>query len=158
MKILMVCLGNICRSPLAEGLLAKKATKAGLFWQVDSAGTNGFHIGQPPHHFSQKVALQNGIDISKQKSRLFIAEDFEKYDKIYAMADEVVEEMKYIAKDKFDKSKVDLLMNELHPGCNKDIIDPWYGSEDGYYQVYHLIDAACEALIKKNELLIKKKN
>ena len=153
MKILMVCLGNICRSPLAEGILAKKALKAGLNWQIDSAGTNGFHIGQPPHHFSQQVALQNGIDISKQKSRLFTADDFDTYDKIYAMADEVVHEIKYIAKNKFDICKVDLLMNELHPGCNKDIIDPWYGSEDVYYQVYQLIDAACEALVNKMKVI-----
>jgi protein-tyrosine phosphatase len=149
MKILMVCLGNICRSPIAEGVLANKAAKAGLLWQIDSAGTNGFHTGQPPHHFSQKVSRQNGIDISLQKSRLFKADDFEKYDKIYAMAAEVIEEIKYIAKDKFDANKVDLLMNELHPGSNKDIIDPWYGSEDGYHQVYQLIDAACDSLVRR---------
>ena len=66
MKILMVCLGNICRSPLAEGILENKARKAGLNWKIDSAGTGNYHVGDPPHVLSQKVAKQNTIDISKQ--------------------------------------------------------------------------------------------
>src|SRR5258706_10480941 len=92
MKILMVCLGNICRSPLAEGILQDKARKAGLDWKVDSAGTNRYHIGDPPHPLSQKVAKLNGIDISKQRARTFIPEDFEKYDKIYALAHDVLQD------------------------------------------------------------------
>ena len=148
MKILMLCLGNICRSPIAEGILKYKIEKAGLNWQVDSAGTNGFHIGEAPHRLSQKVSLQNGIDISNQKSRQFMPDDFDKFDKIYAMANDVIVEMKYLSKDKFDSSKVDLLMNEFKPGANLDISDPWYGPEAGYHQVYDLIDKACEALIE----------
>ena len=148
MKILMLCLGNICRSPIAEGILKYKIEKAGLSWQVDSAGTNGFHIGEVPHRLSQKVSLENGIDISNQISRLFIPDDFNKFDKIYAMANDVVVEMKYLSKDKYDSSKVDLLMNEFKPGANLDIPDPWYGPEAGYQQVYDLIEKACEALIK----------
>lgn len=147
MKILMVCLGNICRSPMAEGILKHKINKAGLSWQVDSAGTNGFHIGEAPHRLSQKVSLANGIDISRQRSRLFIPDDFDEFDKIYAMANGVIGEMKQISKEKFDRSKVDLLMNELKPGANLDILDPWYGPEADYHQVYDLIDKACEALI-----------
>ena len=85
MKILMVCLGNICRSPLAEGILQDKARKAGLKWSVESAGTNGYHTGEAPHPLSQKVARINGVDISKQRSRNFVAEDFDRFDKIYAM-------------------------------------------------------------------------
>ena len=84
MKILMVCLGNICRSPLAEGVLKDKILKAGLDWTVDSAGTNGYHDGEPPHPLSQKVAKMNGIDICDQRSRRFVAEDFDRFDKIYA--------------------------------------------------------------------------
>ena len=80
MKFLMVCLGNICRSPLAEGILQHKAKAAGLNWIVESAGTNGYHTGEPPHHLSQKVALLNGINISNQKSRKFIAKDLNEYD------------------------------------------------------------------------------
>src|SRR5256885_8730411 len=114
MKILMVCLGNICRSPLAEGILRDKANKAGLNWEIDSAGTNGYHIGEAPHHLSQKVARLNGIDICDQKARQFVKEDMNRYDKIYAMADDVVDDIRRIANDKFDPSKVDLLLNELH--------------------------------------------
>ena len=111
MKILMVCLGNICRSPLAEGILQHKANKAGLNWQVDSAGTNNYHIGEAPHHLSQKVAKLNGVDICNQRARRFVKEDFDRYDKIYAMADDVVDDIRRIAKDKFDPSKVDLFLN-----------------------------------------------
>ncbi len=150
MKILMLCLGNICRSPIAEGILKYKISKEGLNWQVDSAGTNGYHIGEAPHRLSQKVSSENGIDISNQRSRLFIPDDFEKFDKIYAMANDVIAEMKYLSKEKFDKSKVDLLMNEYNPGSNLDIPDPWYGPEAGYHQVYDLIEKACEALIKNH--------
>ena len=149
MKILMVCLGNICRSPLAEGILQKKIEQAGLSWQVDSAGTNGYHIGEAPHRLSQKVALQNGIDISRQLSRKFVKEDIERFDKIYAMADDVVDEMKMIARNKFDGAKVDLLLNENYPGQNRDVPDPWSGPEADYHEVYELIDKACDALIKK---------
>ncbi len=149
MNILMVCLGNICRSPLAEGVLQHKAAAAGLDWQVDSAGTNGYHVGEAPHKLSQKVAKMNGIDIGNQKARRFSASDFKNYDKIYAMADEVIDEMKWIAGDKYDASKVDLLMNELHPGKNEDIPDPWYGTEPGYHKTYEMIDQATDALIEK---------
>ncbi len=149
MKILMVCLGNICRSPMAEGILQKKIEQAGLNWRVDSAGTNGYHIGEAPHRLSQKVALQNGIDISRQLSRKFVKEDIERFDKIYAMADDVVDEMKMIARNKFDAAKVDLLLNENYPGQNRDIPDPWSGPEADYHEVYELIDKACDALIKK---------
>src|ERR1700712_5076037 len=96
MKILMVCLGNICRSPLAEGILQERARRAGFDWIVDSAGTNGFHTGESPHPLSQKVAKLNGIDISKQISRKFTKADLELYDKIYVMADDVLQEMKRI--------------------------------------------------------------
>jgi len=149
MKILMVCLGNICRSPLAEGILQDKVSKAGLDWIVDSAGTNGYHTGEPPHHLSIKVALQNGIDISKQRSRKFVAEDFERYDKIYAMACDVMDDMKKIAKNKFDANKTDLLLNELFPQQNLEVPDPWYGPEKGYHEAFELIDKVCEAIVKR---------
>jgi protein-tyrosine phosphatase len=149
MKILMVCLGNICRSPLAEGLLQDKARKAGLKWSVESAGTNGYHTGEAPHPLSQKVARINGVDISKQRSRKFAAEDFHRFDKIYAMSDDVIDEMRRIAKNNFDEKKVDLLLNELFPGQNVDVPDPWYGPEPGYHQVYKMINEACDAIISK---------
>jgi len=151
MKILMVCLGNICRSPLAEGILKHKAKAAGLNWHIDSAGTNGYHIGEAPHRLSQKVAKLNGIDICDQKARLFVKEDFDRYDKIYALADDVLDEIKWMAKEKYDAKKIDLLLNELHPGKNLSVPDPWYGPEPGYHEVYKIIEAACDAIIRKYE-------
>ncbi len=149
MKILMVCLGNICRSPLAEGILQHKAMEAGLDWQVDSAGTNGYHIGEAPHRLSQKVARLNGIDICSQKARLFTKDDMDKYDKIYALADDVLDEIRWIAKDRYKPEKVDLLLNELHPGKNLSVPDPWYGPEPGYHEAYQLIYAACDKIIQR---------
>ena len=149
MKILMVCLGNICRSPLAEGILQHKATAAGLNWLVDSAGTNGYHIGEAPHKLSQKVAELNGIDICQQRARQFVKEDIDRYDKLFAMADDVLEEMETIAKEKWDASKADLFLNELYPGENRSVPDPWYGTEPGFHEVYKIIDEACNAIIEK---------
>lgn len=149
MKILMVCLGNICRSPLAEGILQDRAFKAGLSWSVESAGTNHYHTGDAPHPLSQKVAKLHGIDISRQRARRFTADDFLKYDRIYALAGDVLAEIKRISRDRFDPSKIELLMNELYPGRNLDVPDPWYGPEPGYHEAFQLIEKACEAIIKK---------
>ncbi len=150
MKILMVCLGNICRSPLAEGILKRKAMNAGLSWTVESAGTsNGSKAGAAPHPFSQKVALLHGIDISLQRARPFTTEDFSRYDKVYAMAGDVLNEIKWIAKNKFDGGKAQLLMNEIYPGKNIDIPDPWSGTEAGYHIVFKMIENACDAIITR---------
>jgi protein-tyrosine phosphatase len=149
MKVLMVCLGNICRSPLAEGILRDKARQAGLHWEIDSAGTNGYHTGEAPHHLSQKVARINGLDISKQRARRFTVDDFQQFDKIYAMAGDVVDDMRRIAGKKFDPTKVDLLLNEVHPGKDEDVPDPWYGPEPGYHEVYKMISTAADQIIAK---------
>jgi protein-tyrosine phosphatase len=150
MKILMVCLGNICRSPLAEGILESKARKMGLDWEVDSAGTNNsYHIGEPPHPLSQKVAKEHMLDISSQCARAFVVEDFERFDKIYAMSGDIMAGMKKIARKKFRLEKTELLLNELYPGENMDIPDPWYGEEPDYHEVYEMIDKACDKIIEK---------
>ena len=149
MKILMVCLGNICRSPLAEGILQHKADAAGLDWTVESAGTNGIHVGEAPHHLSQKVANQNGVNICDQRARKFEAKDFENYDKIYVMAEDVMHDVIRIGGSYFDTNKVDYFLNELHAGKNQDVPDPWYGEEDGYVKVYDLISKTCDAIIEK---------
>lgn len=147
MKILMVCLGNICRSPIAEGVLQKKAKEAGLDWTIDSAGTNGYHVGEAPHHLSQKVCLSNDIDISNQISRQFIKEDFDRFDKIFAMAKDVMVDIKKISANQFNPNKVTLFLEELHPGENLDVKDPWYGNEDGYIEVFSQINQTCDAII-----------
>jgi protein-tyrosine phosphatase len=157
MKILLVCLGNICRSPLAEGILQQKAAQAELNWVIESAGTNGFHTGEPPHHLSQKVAKAAGIDISQQLSRKFTKEDFEKYDRIYAMAADVLADMKKIGGTAYNAEKTRLFMEESHPGRKLDVPDPWYGDEDGYISVFKLISDTCDALIR-NHFEQNKKN
>jgi protein-tyrosine phosphatase len=148
MKILMVCLGNICRSPLAEGILKKKVEQAGLNWNVDSAGTNGYHVGEQPHLLSQKVARLHGIDISRLQARNFVPGDFDRFDRIYAMAQDVIEDMQHISGNKFDDTKVDLLMNEVFPGEDMDIPDPWSGPESGYHIVFGMIEEACDKMLE----------
>jgi low molecular weight protein-tyrosine phosphatase len=147
-SFLFVCLGNICRSPLAEGILQHKARLAGLNWVVDSAGTNGYHIGEAPHPLSQKVARMNGIDISSQRARRFVAADFQRFDKIYALAGDVLDEMHRIAGRQFEPAKTDLLLNECLPGSDKDVPDPWYGPEPGYHEVFKMIEQACDKIIE----------
>jgi protein-tyrosine phosphatase len=149
MRILMVCLGNICRSPLAEGILQEKVKKAGLDWVVDSAGTNHYHTGDAPHPLSQKIALINGIDISQQRARRFTSEDLIQFDKIYALAGDVLNDIQRITGNKFDSAKVDLLLNEQYPGKNLDVPDPYYGGEPDFHEVYELLDEVCDQLILK---------
>ena len=145
----MVCLGNICRSPLAEGILQEKVKKAGLDWVVDSAGTNHYHTGDAPHPLSQKIALFNGIDISQQRARRFTTEDLTQFDKIYALAGDVLNNIQRITGNKFDSAKVDLLLNEQYPGKNLDVPDPYYGGEPDFHEVYELLDEVCDQLILK---------
>ena len=145
----MVCLGNICRSHQAEGILQEKALKAGLNWKVESAGTNGYHTGEPPHALSIKVAAANGVDICKQRSRRFIAADIDKYDLIYAMANDVLQDMHRIARHNFDSKKVSLFLEESFPGEERDVPDPWSGPEIHYHEVFEIIDRNCDNIIKK---------
>jgi protein-tyrosine phosphatase len=149
MKILMVCLGNICRSPLAEGILQHKANAAALNWQVDSAGTAGYHVGNPPHHLSQKVAKHNGIDISHQQCKQFVQEDMLNYDRIYVMDSSNYNDVKKISGHLWNEQKVGLLLNELYKGENRNVPDPWYGEEDGYHKVFDMIDRACEKIVNR---------
>jgi len=152
MKILMVCLGNICRSPLAEGILQHKANAAGLSWEVASAGTSNYHIGEPPHPLSQKVALLHGIDISHQRGQQFTARDIQTFDKIYVMDTSNYADVKRMAGKYWNAAKVDLLLNVLHPNSQQNVPDPWYGNEDGYHHVFDLISQACDRIIAKAQL------
>jgi protein-tyrosine phosphatase len=145
----MVCLGNICRSPIAEGVLKAKAVKAGLNWQIDSAGTNGFHNGENPHHLSTKICLLNGIDISNQISRKFLKKDLLAYDLIFAMANDVIFDIQRIAQDEYSDQKVQLFLESLYPGKLQNVPDPWYGTEKDFVEVYELIDKACDAIINQ---------
>lgn len=148
MRVLMVCLGNICRSPLAEGILQDKCRRIGLEWEIDSAGTNGYHDGERPHPLSQSVAQLNGIDISYQRSRKFRSEDMEQFDLIVPMANDVLRDIRYITGKKFNPAKVTLLLDFLFPKSGMDVPDPWSRSIGAYHEVYGLIDQACDKLIE----------
>jgi protein-tyrosine phosphatase len=149
MKILMVCLGNICRSPLAEGILQQKALAAGLDWIVDSAGTGGYHIGEQPHALSQKVAKLNGIDICNQQCRQFSKEDILAFDRIFVMDADNYQEVKRICKEAWSREKVDYILNALYPGENREVPDPWYGTEKDYHIVFEMLSKACDEIIKQ---------
>ncbi len=147
MKVLMVCLGNICRSPLAEGILQHKANKHGLDWQIESAGTGAWHVGQAPDPRSQKVAKAHGIDISNQRAQQFSPYHLEIFDKIFAMDSSNYQDIIRHAKTESEKQKVELIMNMVQPGMNKAVPDPYW--DDSLYEtVYQMIDEACDQIIK----------
>ena len=148
MKILMVCLGNICRSPLAEGILRHKIKEAELDWEVQSAGTGSWHIGEAPDPRSQKIAKINGIDISKQKAQKFSQKHFSEFDRIYTMDSSNYRDVVNMAINEEDKNKVELIMNLVEPGKNKAVPDPYY-DDDLYATVYEMLDKACEEIMKE---------
>lgn len=158
MKILMVCLGNICRSPIAEGVLQQMAGEAGLDWTVASAGTNGYHTGEAPHKYSQKICRQNGYDISAQRAARFHVSDFDTYDLIYVMARDVCNDVRQLARTEADLQKVQFFLEELFPGEQREVPDPWYGSEAGYEPVFQLIKKGSEAIIAKHKIITYKEN
>lgn len=149
MRVLMVCLGNICRSPMAEGVLRAVTLHHNLNWHIESAGIESYHIGEAPHVHAQKACQKHGIDISKQRARRFVVSDVYQFDKIYAMSDDVFREIKHIAGTSFDEGKISLFLNELYPGSNRSVPDPWYGPEEGYLEVYNMIDKTCRTIAEK---------
>ena len=149
MKILMVCLGNICRSPLAEGILQAKVNRKGLNIKVDSAGTGGWHVGQGPDHRAVAIANKHAIDISQQQARQFSSTDFEGFDIIYAMDGSNLSDIVSLANSNEEIEKVRLILNEITPEDNTPVPDPYYGIGDGFEKVYQLLDEACEMIIKK---------
>ena len=148
MKILMVCLGNICRSPLAEGIMKNKIEKKGLNWKVDSAGTAAWHAGKLPDPRSIKVARENNIDITNQRGRQFLAEDLEEFDLVLTMDATNFQNVKRLASNVEQESKVHLIMNFVQPGHNQIVPDPYYG-DDGFENVFEMLDVACERIIEK---------
>jgi protein-tyrosine phosphatase len=149
-KILFVCLGNICRSPLGEGIMLHFIEEKNLEkqFQVDSAGTAGYHINEAPDHRTIANAKKNGVDISKLRARKFSAEDFDAFDKIYVMDDSNYENVVAVAKNTTQKNKVDYLLNVLHPHQNKHVPDPYYGTEKDFETVFQLVYKACQKIIE----------
>lgn len=146
-KILMVCLGNICRSPLAEGILASKLPKDKFI--VDSAGTGNWHVGKQPDSRSIATAKKNGLDISLQKGKHFTPQHFEEFDYIYVMDGSNYDDVLFLAKTDEHKKKVSRILDELFPGDNVDVPDPYYGLQNGFDMVYEMLDEATDLLAKK---------
>ena len=143
----MVCLGNICRSPMAEGILKHKAAERGVSIIVDSAGTGGWHAGEHPDKRAIHMSKKFGVDISNLVARKFTQKDFDHFDRIYVMDHSNRMDVLSMARNEMDSNKVDLLLNLNMPGSNSEVPDPWYGGEDGFRDVFEMMDDACEALI-----------
>lgn len=146
-KILMVCLGNICRSPLAEGILQSKLPID--FFKVSSAGTAGHHVGELPDVRSIEVAKKYGINITKQRSRKFIKSDFKEFDLIFTMDQSNYNDVVSMTDDYKDIQKVKMILNELYPSENKNVPDPYYGGKQGFENVYKMLEESCEIIASK---------
>ncbi|MGB7841233.1 MAG: low molecular weight protein-tyrosine-phosphatase [Salinimicrobium sp.] len=146
-RILMVCLGNICRSPLAEGILKSKVDKQEIY--VDSAGTGDYHVGDPPDDRSVAIAEKNDLDISLQRGRQFSVNDFDSFDQIYVMDMSNYKDVLALARNEEDKNKVSLILNEVFPGENVEVPDPYHGGQDGFHKVFTMLNEACEIIAKR---------
>lgn len=145
-RILMVCLGNICRSPLAEGIFKSKTNSSEF--RVDSAGTAGYHVGNPPDPRSVEEAARNGIDISMQRCRRFGIQDFDDFDYIFAMDFDNLKNILSLARGETDRKKVALLLEAGGLG-RREVPDPYYGGRDGFAEVYRLIDTASDHILRE---------
>ena len=146
LNVLMVCLGNICRSPMAEGILRKKVEERGLNITVDSAGFEPYHSGDRPDPRAVLTAKNNGVDISNIYSRIFLYEDFQKFDKIYVMDKWNYNDVISVAKTDSDRMKVDYFLNLLYPNENRAVPDPYYGKMNGFEEVFDELNAGCEVI------------
>jgi protein-tyrosine phosphatase len=149
MKILMVCLGNICRSPMADALLRKKVSDLHLDIHVDSAGTSALHSGEKPDKRMIATGAKFGVDLNPLRARQFVASDFEQFDLIYVMDKNNFRNVIELAKNEDDKRKVKLILNELHPDKNLEVPDPYYGGEEGFIDVYNMLNDATDRIIDK---------
>ena len=147
MRVLFVCLGNICRSPTAEGVLRHKLQQAGLERQVEvaSAGTGGWHAGEPPDKRTQRAAQLRGYDLSQQRAQQVRVQDFERYDLILAMDNSNLRDLKALQPAK-GKAELDLFLRR-YKGVKHEVPDPYYDGEQGFEEVLDLIEAACDGLV-----------
>lgn len=149
MKVLMVCLGNICRSPLAQGILEHQAKEKNIKIYVDSAGTAGYHVGSPPDIRTINIAKKYGIDITNQKARKFRLEDFDNFDIIYVMDQNNYNDLLNYNINAQQAKKIILIMNEVDANSNIAVPDPYYN--DGFENVYQMLLKTCQKIIKKIE-------
>jgi protein-tyrosine phosphatase len=146
-KILVVCLGNICRSPLAEGIFLHLVKEKGLSITIDSAGTSDYHIDECPDHRTIKNARKHNIDLSPLRARQFCVQDFDDFDRIFVMDKSNLSNVLRLARHDEDRKKVDLLLNVLHPGKHLEVPDPYFGGEQGFEDVFQMVYKACNALL-----------
>ncbi|GAA3517644.1 low molecular weight protein-tyrosine-phosphatase [Aquimarina addita] len=146
-RILMVCLGNICRSPLAEGILTSKLNPKEF--QIDSCGTSNYHIGKKPDTRSIDIARKHGIDITNQRASQFTVGNFDTYDFIYPMDSANYNDIIKLARNENDRKKVKLILEELNLPTGIDVPDPYYGGDQGFMGVYKMLDEACTKIAEK---------
>ena len=149
MKILMVCLGNICRSPLAEGILSLKGKHLNL--EVDSAGTADYHIGKQADIRSIEIANKHTIELNQQRARQFSRADFDKFDIIYAMDTNNYAHLISLASTETERDKIRMILNEINPKAYQSVPDPYYGGENGFQDIYNMLDKACDKIIQNIE-------
>ena len=149
LSVLMVCMGNICRSPTAEGVLRHKLQSAGLadLVRVDSAGTHGYHLGDPPDPRSLQHARRRGIDLSGLRARRVADDDFERFDLLLAMDEDNLGELQRLCPRGL-QSRVRLLLEfATRPHGRREVPDPYYGGAEGFDDVLDLVDDACDGLL-----------
>jgi protein-tyrosine phosphatase len=145
----MVCLGNICRSPLADGLLLRKIKEQGLDVIVDSAGTANYHIGKAPDHRMIKTAAKHGTSLEFLRARQFTSKDFQNFDHILVMDQSNYDNVAKLARHADDLKKVEYFLHYLYPNQKVAVPDPYYGTLKDFEEVYQLVDKATDALIQK---------
>ena len=143
-KILMVCLGNICRSPLAEGIMLKLIKENNINMRADSAGTSNYHVDEAPDKRTIANAAKHNVDLKPLRARQFKASDFEKFDKIYVMDKSNMANVLALATNEDQKAKVDLLLNASNPGMDLEVPDPYFGGEQGFEDVFQMVYKACQ--------------
>ncbi|HLP55941.1 MAG TPA: low molecular weight protein-tyrosine-phosphatase [Fluviicola sp.] len=148
MRILMVCLGNICRSPMADGWLRHRILEKGLPIEVDSAGTANYHIGKQPDSRMRKFARETGVSIDDLRARQFVVDDFDRFDRIFVMDKSNYNNVIRLARNEADKAKVALYLNELFPGEDREVPDPYYGDDHDFKHVIELLDNTTNAFLR----------
>ena len=146
----MVCLGNICRSPMANAILIKKLNEKNITWvEVDSAGTSDYHSGGHADYRTMESGKKHGIDLTTHRARQFTARDFNAFDLIYAMDSNNYSDILNQTCKKEEADKVKLILNEITPGSNLSVPDPWFGGEKDFEKVFAMLDKACDIILEK---------
>lgn len=149
MKILMVCLGNICRSPMADGLMRKKVKDNNLDVVVDSAGTGDWHVGHQPDPRMMETAKRNGVPIDELRGRQFKVEDFDEFDRIIVMDKSNFDNVRKLSRDEKDTQKIEMFLDLTHPGKDLEVPDPYFGGDEGFQDVFDMLDAGTDVILEE---------